>query len=134
MLLPVEIRCGTLGALICVLFGAFNLVTAVGLVVREAWGWWLALIGISWGIVQSLGDGLIAIFWSQTAFVGAFHVAIGLAVSLLLGWLIPIHLSPGMRVKFEVNTRGAIAAGFGVLGGAILGFCLVTWVWSAQVL
>ncbi|MFY8073267.1 MAG: hypothetical protein ACOVNQ_16365, partial [Pirellula sp.] len=28
-LMPVEIRCGALGALICVLFAAFNLITAV---------------------------------------------------------------------------------------------------------
>ncbi|MFM7518051.1 MAG: hypothetical protein ACKO3V_13995, partial [Pirellula sp.] len=66
-LMPVEIRCGSLGALICVLFAAFNLVTAVGLATKEPWGWWLALIGLTWGIVQSLGDGLIAVYFSQSA-------------------------------------------------------------------
>lgn len=132
-LLPVEIRCGSLGALICVLFAAFNLVTAVGLATKEPWGWWMALIGLTWGIVQSLGDGLIAVFFSQSTLVSAFHVAIGLAMCLALGWLIHIHLSPGMRVKFEVSTKTAIAAGVGIAGGVILGVCFVAWVWSAQV-
>lgn len=132
-LMPVEIRCGSLGALICVLFAAFNLVTAVGLATKEPWGWWMALIGLTWGIVQSLGDGLIAVFFSQSTLVSAFHVATGLAMCLALGWLIHIHLSPGMRVKFEVSTKTAIAAGFGIAGGVILGVCFVAWVWSAQI-
>lgn len=132
-LMPVEIRCGSLGALICVLFAAFNLVTAVGLATKEPWGWWLALIGLTWGIVQGLGDGLIAVYFSQSALVSSFHVAIGLAICLILGWLIHIHLSPGMKVKFEVSTKTAIAAGVGLASGVILGVCFVAWVWSAQV-
>ncbi|MFM9061445.1 MAG: hypothetical protein ACKOOI_00195 [Pirellula sp.] len=132
-LMPVEIRGGSLGALICVLFAAFNLITAVGLASKESWGWWLALIGLTWGIVQGLGDGLIAVYFSQSALVSAFHVAIGLAMCLALGWLIYIHLSPGMRVKFEVSTKTEIASAVGIAGGVILGVCFVAWVWSAQV-
>lgn len=132
-LMPVEIRCGSFGALICVLFAAFNLVTAVGLATKEPWGWWMALIGLTWGIVQSLGDGLIAVFFSQSTLVSAFHVAIGLAICLALGWLIHIHLSPGMRVKFEVSTKTAIATGVGIAGGLFLGVCFLAWVWSTQV-
>jgi hypothetical protein len=132
-LMPVEIRCGALGALICVLFAAFNLITAVGLAAKESWGWWLALIGLTWGIVQGIGDGLIAVFFSQSSLVSAFHVSIGLAMCFVLGWLIHIHLSPGMRMKFDVSTKTAIAAGAGISGGLILGVCFIAWVWSAQV-
>lgn len=132
-LMPVEIRCGSLGALICVLFAAFNLVTAVGLATKEPWGWWMALIGLTWGIVQGIGDGLIAVFFGQSALESAFHVSIGLAMCFVLGWLIHIHLSPGMKVKFEVSTKTAIATGVGILGGLILGIGFVVWVWSTQV-
>lgn len=132
-LMPVEIRCGSMGALICVLFASFNLITAVGLASKESWGWWLALIGLTWGIVQGLGDGLIAVFFSQSALVSGFHVAIGLAMCFVLGWLVHIHLSPGMRVKFEVSTKTAIAAGVGIASGLFLGVCFLAWVWSTQV-
>lgn len=132
-LMPVEIRCGSMGALICVLFASFNLITVVGLASKESWGWWLALIGLTWGIVQGLGDGLIAVFFSQSTLVSAFHVAIGLAMSFVLGWLVHIHLSPGMRVKFEVSTKTAIAAWVGIAGGLFLGVCFLAWVWSTQV-
>ncbi len=132
-LMPVEIRCGSMGALICVLFASFNLITVVGLASKESWGWWLALIGLTWGIVQGLGDGLIAVFFSQSALVSGFHVAIGLAMSFVLGWLVHIHLSPGMRVKFEVSTKTAIAACVGIAGGLFLGVCFLAWVWSTQV-
>jgi hypothetical protein len=46
--------------------------------------------------------------------------------------LIHIHLSPGMRVKFDVNTKIEVATGIGILGGLILGLCFIAWVWSAQ--
>ncbi|MFN6137975.1 MAG: hypothetical protein ACK480_05660, partial [Planctomycetota bacterium] len=62
-----------------------------------------------------------------------FHVSIGLAMCFVLGWLIHIHLSPGMRMKFDVSTKTAIAAGVGISGGLILGVCFIAWVWSAQV-
>ncbi len=131
-LMPVEIRCGSVGALICVLFAAYNLTTVVGLFVKEAWGWWLALVGMFWGIVQSLGDGIIGMFYSQSAIVIAWHATIGLALCFVLSWLIHIHLSPGMRVKFDVNTKTEVATGIGILGGLILGLCFIAWVWSAQ--
>jgi hypothetical protein len=85
-----------------------------------------------WGIVQAIGDGLIAMFYSQAAFVIAWHATIGLALCFVLSWLIHMHLSPGMRVKFDVNTKTEVATGIGILGGLTLGLCFIAWVWSAQ--
>jgi hypothetical protein len=129
-LMPVEIRSGTLGALICVLYAAFNLTTAFGLLVKEPWGWWVGLVGLCWGITQSIADASIAVAYSQSAFVTTMHALIAIGLCLWLSWLIRIHLSPGMKVKFDVQTKSSAALGAAMAGGFVLGIVFLAIVWK----
>lgn len=129
-LMPVEIRSGTLGTLICVLCAAFNLLTAFGLLVKEPWGWWIGLVGLCWGITQSISDASIAVAYSQSAFVTTMHALIAIGLCLWFAWLIRIHLSPGMKVKFDVQSKSSVALGAAMAGGFVLGIVFLAIVWK----
>jgi hypothetical protein len=129
-MMPVEIRSGAVGALICVILAAFNLTTAYGVFTKETWGWWLALIGMFWGIFQSFGDLAIETWISSGMLVSALHISIALGLCVLLGWLISIHSSAGMRVKFGVQVGRPLALGLGLTAGLILGLIFLVWAWA----
>lgn len=131
LLMPIEIRAGIFGALLCVLCGAFNLAVGYGISAKERWGWWLGLIGMCWGIVQAVGDATIASLASQNVIIPLMHVAIALSLCLLLCWLIYVQLSPGMRVKFDIRTRPQIALFVGCIGGLVLGIVFLACIWPA---
>jgi len=131
LLMPVEIRAGIFGALICVLCGAFNLTVSYGISVKERWGWWLGLIGMCWGIDQAVGDATIATLANQNVMIPLIHISIAGALCLLLCWLIYVQLSPGMRFKFDVRTRPKIALFIGGIAGLVLGIFFLACIWPA---
>lgn len=102
-LMPVEIQIGALGALICVLFAAFNLVVCCGLLTKESWGWWIALVGMFWAMVQAIGDSVISMNFGSSFMASTIHVLVSVAMVLVVGCLIYLHLSPLMRMTFEVT-------------------------------
>lgn len=131
-LMPVEIRAGIFGAFICVLCAAFNLAVSYGISVKESWGWWLALIGLCWGIVQMAGDSVIATMTRESMVVPVLHISISFVLCLLICWLIHVQLSPGMRVKFDVQAKPWVALIVGCLGGLTLGVIFLASVWPKE--
>ena len=128
--MPVEVRSGVFGALICVLLAAFNLTCAYGVLIKETWGWWLGLVGLVWGLWQCLGDAFIAVAASQGVLPSTVHLLIALGLFLTLGWLIYVFLSPGMQAKFEVRARPMIALGISASVSLLLAICFFACVWS----
>lgn len=120
-MLPIEVRFGTAGALVSVVYAAFNIATLYGLIVKERWGWWLALIGLCWGITQGLGDVLISIYLDQFGWACWFHLLCYLAVACFSAWMIAVMLSPGMRSKFEVQVNASIALACSIGLAVVLG-------------
>jgi len=129
-LMPVEIQIGALGALICVLFAAFNLAVCYGLLAKERWGWWIALIGMFWAIVQAIGDLVISLNFGSSSMASTVHTLFSVAIVLLVGWLIYLHLSPWVRMKFDVTEGSWFAVGVGFTGGLVLGVSFLALVWQ----
>ena len=129
-LMPVEIQIGALGALICVLFAAFNLVVCCGLLTKESWGWWIALVGMFWAMVQAIGDSVISMNFGSSFMASTIHVLVSVAMVLVVGCLIYLHLSPLMRMTFEVTLGWWFALGIGFTGGLVLGVSFLALVWQ----
>jgi len=129
-LMPVEIQIGAFGALICVLFAAFNLAVCYGLLTKERWGWWIALVGMFWAMVQAIGDSVISMNFGSSSMASTIHALVSFAMVLLVGWLIYLHLSPLMRMRFEVTVDTGFALGIGLAGGLVLGVSFLALVWQ----
>lgn len=129
-LMPVEAQIGALGALICVLLAAFNLAVCYGLLTKERWGWWIALVGMFWAVVQAIGDSVISLNFGSSSIASAVHALSSIAIVLLVGWLIYFHLSPLMRMRFDVTVGSWFAVGIGFTGGLVLGLSFLALVWQ----
>jgi hypothetical protein len=129
-LMPMEIQIGALGALICVLFAAFDLAVCCGLLIKERWGWWIALVGMFWAIVQAIGDSVISLNFGSSSMASTIHALVSVAMVLLVGWLIYLHLSPLMRIRFDVTVGTWFALGIGLVGGLVLGVSFLALVWQ----
>jgi hypothetical protein len=129
-LMPVEIQIGALGALICVLFAAFNLAVCCGLLTKDGWGWWIALVGMFWAIVQAIGDSVISLNFGSSSMASTIHALVSVAMVLLVGWLIYLHLSPLMRIRFDVTVGTGFALVIGLAGGLVLGLSFLALVWQ----
>jgi hypothetical protein len=129
-LMPMEIQIGALGALICVLFAAFDLAVCCGLLIKERWGWWIALVGMFWAIVQAIGDSVISLNFGSSSMASTIHALVSVAMVLLVGWLIYLHLSPLMRIRFDVTVGTWFALGIGLIGGLVLGVSFLALVWQ----
>ncbi len=128
-LMPVEIQIGALGALICVLFAAFDLVVCFGLLTKERWGWWIALVGMFWAVVQAIGDSVISLNFGSSSMALTIHVFFSVAIVLLVGWMVYFHLSPSVRIRFDVTVGTGFALGIGLAGGLVLGVSFLALVW-----
>jgi hypothetical protein len=129
-LMPVEIQIGAIGAFICVLFAAFNLAVCFGLLTQDRWGWWIALVGMLWAVVQAIGDAVISLNFGSSSMVSTFHVLFSLAIVVLVGWLICFHLSPAVRMRFDVTVGSWFALGIGLTAGLVLGVSFLALVWK----
>ena len=128
-LMPVEVQIGALGALICVLFAAFDLAVCYGLLTKERWGWWIALVGMFWAVVQSIGDSVISLNFGSSSMALTIHALFSVAIVLLVGWMIYHHLGPLMRMRFDVTVGSWFALGIGFTGGLVLGVSFLALVW-----
>lgn len=128
-LMPVEVQIGALGALICVLFAAFDLAVCYGLLTKERWGWWIALVGMFWAVVQSIGDSVISLNFGSSSMALTIHALFSVAIVLLVGWMIYHHLGPLMRMRFDVKVGSWLALGIGFTGGLVLGVSFLALVW-----
>jgi hypothetical protein len=129
-LMPVEVQIGALGALICVLFAAFDLAVCYGLLTKERWGWWIALVGMFWAVVQSIGDSVISLNFGSSSMALTIHALFSVAIVLLVGWMIYLHLGPLMRTRFDVTVGSWFALGIGFTGGLVLGVSFLALVWQ----
>jgi len=129
-LMPVEVQIGAPGSLMCVLFASFNLAVCYGLLTKDRWGWWIALVGMFWAIVQAIGDSVISLNFGSSSMASTIHALVSVAMVLLVGWLIYLHLSPLMRKRFEVTLGSWIALGIGFTGGLVLGVSFLALVWQ----
>jgi hypothetical protein len=129
-LMPVEIQIGALGALICVLFAAFDLAVCFGLLTKERWGWWIALVGMFWAVVQAIGDSVISLNFGSSSMASTVHVLVSVAIVILVGWLVFFHLSPSVRIRFDVSVGSWLALGIGFTGGLVLGVSFLVLVWQ----
>jgi hypothetical protein len=128
-LMPVEIQIGALGALICILFAAFDLAVCFGLLTKERWGWWIALVGMFWAVVQAIGDSVISLNFGSSSMALTIHVLFSVAIVVLVGWLVYFHLSPSVRIRFDVTVGSWFALGIGFTGGLVLGVSFLALVW-----
>jgi hypothetical protein len=128
-LMPVEIQIGASGALICILFAAFNLAVCFGLLTDEEWGWWIALVGMFWAVVQAIGDSVISLNFGSSSMVSTIHTLCSAAIVLSVGWLIYLHLGPLMRMRFDVQVGLWFALVVGITGGLGLGVSFLALVW-----
>ena len=129
-LMPVEIQIGALGALICILFAAFDLAVCFGLLTKERWGWWIALVGMFWAVVQAIGDSVISLNFGSSSMASTVHVLFSVAIVILVGWLVYFHLSPSVRMRFDVKVGSWLALGIGFTGGLVLGVSFLALVWQ----
>lgn len=58
------------------------------------------------------------------------HTLFSVAIVLLVGWLIYLHLSPWVRMKFDVTEGSWFAVGVGFTGGLVLGVSFLALVWQ----
>lgn len=58
------------------------------------------------------------------------EVVLRSAIVLLVGWLIYLHLSPLMRMRFDVTVGSWFAVGIGFTGGLVLGVSFLALVWQ----
>lgn len=128
-LMPVEAQIGASGALICILFAAFNLAVCFGLLTHEPWGWWIALVGMFWAVVHAIGDSMIFLNFGSSSMVSTIHTLCSAAIVLLVGWLIYLHLSPLMRMRFDVKEGLWFALVLGFTAGLGLGVSFLALAW-----
>jgi hypothetical protein len=133
--LPLVAALGLVGAVLMFCFAAYDLATAIGLITKGAWGWWLALIGLGWGMSNSVFNAASTFLISEEI-ARAIGGAVGCLIFLLIaGSLIQFLLSKDTQKKFKVNVSVGLgwgaALGIGlVLGGVLFGIGFATGIYS----
>jgi hypothetical protein len=120
-MMPLEVRSGALGAFLGVCFAAFNIATCYGLLTKETWGWWLALVGLTWAVFAGFANATMGILRGQSWMITSLHVLVSLALCALSIWLLLLLVSLTMRMKFGVMLGVRTALGIGIAVGSVLG-------------
>ncbi|MCY3007255.1 MAG: hypothetical protein NTV29_14925 [Planctomycetota bacterium] len=120
-MMPLEVRSGALGAFLGVCFAGFNIATCYGLLTKETWGWWLALVGLTWTVLAGIANATTDTLIGQSWMITSLHVLVSLALCALSIWLLFLLVSPMMRKKFGVMLGARAALGIGVAVGSVLG-------------
>jgi len=68
--------------------------------------------------------------FGSSSMASTIHVLFSVAMVLLVGCLIYLHLSPLMRMRFEVTVDTGFALGIGLAGGLVLGVSFLALVWQ----
>jgi hypothetical protein len=114
---------GALGIVLSVvffLFAIYDLAVAIGLIVRAPWGWWMALIGLGWGMFNNVMNAGLG-FLNTEQLPRAIGGAVGALISLLIsGALANFLLQPDTQKKF--NVKIGVGAGWGIALG--IGFVM----------
>jgi hypothetical protein len=111
---------GIAGAIVMFAFAVYDLVTAIGLIVRGAWGWWLGVIGLGWGIgnyVLNAGLGFLDTEQIPRAIGGCIGALVGV---LIAGSLMKNLIEPETQKKFGLKITPGMAWGIG-LGAGLTG-------------
>ncbi len=111
---------GIAGAIVMFVFAVYDLVTAIGLMMRGAWGWWLGVIGLGWGIgnyVLNAGLGFLDPEQLPRAIGGCIGALIGV---LIAGSLMKTMIEPETQKRFGLKIGSGMAWGIG-LGAGITG-------------
>ena len=126
--MPILATLGTVGALLMLTFAAYDIATLIGLVMKQAWGWWLATIGLGWGIANGLSNVAVNFLTAEDA-PGSYMIgqAVGAWVVLgimfmLLNFLIDVDTRKLFKVSIPTGAAWGISLGVGlVLGGILFG-------------
>lgn len=133
--LPLVAALGVIGAVMMFFFAAYDLATAIGLITKGAWGWWLALIGLGWGMSNSVFNA-VSTFLTSEEIARAIGGGVGCLIFLLIaGSLVNFLLGEDTQKKFNVKVSTGLgwglALGIGlVLGGALFGVGFATGLYS----
>ncbi|MFN7730787.1 MAG: hypothetical protein ACK5OB_02725, partial [Pirellula sp.] len=114
---------GTLGIILAIAlfaFAVYDLVTAIGLIMRGAWGWWLGVIGLGWGIGNYILNAGLG-FLDPEQLPRAIGGCIGALIYVLIaGSLMKTLIDPETQKRFGLNVGSGMAWGIG-LGAGITG-------------
>jgi hypothetical protein len=72
---------------------------------------------VFWAIVQAIGDSVISLNFGSSSMASTIHALVSVAMVLLVGWLIYLHLSPLMRIRFDVTVGKWFALALAWLAG-----------------
>ncbi|MEI8212947.1 MAG: hypothetical protein WCI02_12420 [Planctomycetota bacterium] len=112
------------------LFAIYDLTAAIGLIRKAPWGWWLALVGLGWGIfnnVLNAGLGFLNTEQLPRAIGGAVGALIGLIVSVsLANFLLQPETQKKFNIKIGTGTGWGISLGIGLVMSVILGVLFFT--------
>jgi hypothetical protein len=112
---------------IVAVYAVYNLATAVGLIMRANWGWWLCIIGLIWGVVERIASVVTVLIVSDEKMKAIGGVFGGTIFSIICISLVNFMMQPDTQKRFGVSVKPlvgwAVAIGVALLlGGIAFGF------------
>jgi hypothetical protein len=121
--MPILGTLGAIGAVLMLTFAAFDIATMIGLVMKKPWGWWLATIGLGWGIANGLSNVAVNFLTAEDA-PGSYLIGQAVGALVVLGimfMLLNFLISDDTRKLFKVNIPAGAAWGISLGVGLVLG-------------
>lgn len=121
--MPMMGTLGTVGGILMLTFAAYDIATMIGLITKQAWGWWLATIGLGWGIANGVGNVATNFLTAEEA-TGSYMIGQAIGALVVLGimfMLLNFMIDEGTRKLFKVSVPTGAAWGISLGVGLVLG-------------
>lgn len=99
------IRAGALFVGIVAVYAVYNLATAIGLILRAKWGWWLCTIGLLWGVFERVASAVTVLIISEDKMDAIGGILSGLIFSIMCIGFVNFMMQPETQKKFGLSVK-----------------------------